>query len=92
MTASRRIAVFGATDAQGGGLARAILDDTEGGFSVRAITRHVDYGKARELPAAGAEGWPRISTRRRASSMRCPRLQSFAQWLQANADRIPVAG
>src|SRR4051794_1715496 len=55
MTTSKRIAVFGATGAQGGGLARAILDDPEGGFSVRAVTRHVDSDKARALTAAGAE-------------------------------------
>ena len=33
------IAVVGATGVQGGGLARAILADPSGGFSVRAITR-----------------------------------------------------
>jgi len=55
MATSKRIAVFGATGAQGGGLARAILDDPAGGFSVRAITRNVDSDKARELAAAGAE-------------------------------------
>ena len=55
MTTSKRIAVFGATGAQGGGLARAILDDPNGGFSLRAITRNVDSDKARELAAAGAE-------------------------------------
>ena len=37
------IAVVGATGAQGGGLARAILADANGGFAVRAITR--DPGK-----------------------------------------------
>jgi uncharacterized protein YbjT (DUF2867 family) len=55
MGKTRRIAVFGATGAQGGGLARAILDDPEGGFSVRAVTRNVDSDKARALAAAGAE-------------------------------------
>jgi uncharacterized protein YbjT (DUF2867 family) len=55
MSKTRRIAVFGATGAQGGGLARAILDDPEGGFSVRAVTRNVDSDKARALAAAGAE-------------------------------------
>ena len=55
MPTRKRIAVFGATGAQGGGLARAILDDPDGGFSVRAITRHVDSDKARALAAAGAE-------------------------------------
>jgi uncharacterized protein YbjT (DUF2867 family) len=55
MGKTRRIAVFGATGAQGGGLARAILDDPEGGFSVRAVTRNVDSDKVRALAAAGAE-------------------------------------
>jgi uncharacterized protein YbjT (DUF2867 family) len=49
------IAVVGATGAQGGGLARAILDDPEGGFAVRAITRNPDSEKARALAARGAE-------------------------------------
>jgi uncharacterized protein YbjT (DUF2867 family) len=55
MTTTKRITVFGATGAQGGGLARAILDDPNGGFSVRAVTRNVDSDKARALAAAGAE-------------------------------------
>jgi uncharacterized protein YbjT (DUF2867 family) len=55
MTTTRCIAVFGATGAQGGGLARAILDDPDGGFSVRAITRNVGSDKAKALAAAGAE-------------------------------------
>jgi NmrA-like family len=49
------ITVFGDTGAQGGGLARAILDDRDGGFAVRAVTRHVDSDKVRALSAAGAE-------------------------------------
>lgn len=57
------IAVTGATGAQGGGLAQAILaarhDGESGGagteFTVRAITRNPDSAKARELAAAGAE-------------------------------------
>lgn len=52
---ARIIAVTGATGAQGGGLARAILDDPQGGFTVRAITRNPDAPKARELAARGAE-------------------------------------
>lgn len=52
---TKRIAVFGATGAQGGGLARAILADPSGGFSVRAITRNPDSPKAKELAAHGAE-------------------------------------
>ncbi|WP_243704767.1 NmrA/HSCARG family protein [Micromonospora sp. KC723] len=49
------IAVVGATGAQGGGLARAILADAGGGFAVRALTRRPDSDTARELTALGAE-------------------------------------
>jgi uncharacterized protein YbjT (DUF2867 family) len=49
------IAVIGATGAQGGGLVRAILNDPNGGFAARAITRNVDSTKALELKKLGAE-------------------------------------
>jgi uncharacterized protein YbjT (DUF2867 family) len=49
------IAVVGATGAQGGGLVRAILNDPQGGFNVRAITRDVNSDKAKELAKLGAE-------------------------------------
>jgi uncharacterized protein YbjT (DUF2867 family) len=49
------IAVVGATGAQGGGLVRAILEDPQGGFAARAITRDVDSPKARALAAQGVE-------------------------------------
>ncbi len=55
MSQKKIIAVVGATGAQGGGLARAILNDPEGDFSVRALTRKPDSEKARELAAHGAE-------------------------------------
>ena len=55
MADSKIIAVVGATGAQGGGLARAILNDKQGGFRVRALTRDVNSEKARALAAAGAE-------------------------------------
>jgi uncharacterized protein YbjT (DUF2867 family) len=56
MTTDKKIiAVVGATGSQGGGLARAILDDPEGPFALRAITRHADSPKAKELAARGAE-------------------------------------
>ena len=49
------ITVIGATGAQGGGLARAILADKGGEFSLRAVTRKPDSDAARALLAAGAE-------------------------------------
>ena len=49
------ITVFGATGAQGGGLARAILADPRKRFRLRAVTRRPDAPAARSLAAAGAE-------------------------------------
>ena len=49
------ITVFGATGAQGGGLARAILADAKSEFAVRAVTRKPDSDSAKALAAAGAE-------------------------------------
>jgi uncharacterized protein YbjT (DUF2867 family) len=49
------ITIFGATGAQGGGLARSILADPDGPFAVRAVTRDVNSDAARALAAAGAE-------------------------------------
>jgi uncharacterized protein YbjT (DUF2867 family) len=49
------IAVIGATGAQGGGLVRAIQEDQNGDFGARAVTRHVDSDKAKELAKLGAE-------------------------------------
>ena len=53
--AKKVIAVVGATGAQGGGLVRAILDDKNGSFTARAITRNVNSDKAKALADAGAE-------------------------------------
>ncbi|WP_205324308.1 NmrA/HSCARG family protein [Glycomyces sp. YM15] len=55
MTEQNVIAVVGATGAQGGGLAQAILDDPDSGFTVRAITRNAGSEKARALARLGAE-------------------------------------
>jgi uncharacterized protein YbjT (DUF2867 family) len=55
MAEKKIIAVIGATGAQGGGLARAILRDRAGAFAVRAITRNPNSDKAQALRAAGAE-------------------------------------
>ena len=49
------IAVVGATGAQGGGLARAILADRSGAFAARALTRKPDSDAARALEQQGAE-------------------------------------
>ncbi len=55
MSQKKIIAVFGATGAQGGSLARAILNDPNSEFAVRAITRNIHSDKAKELAAMGAE-------------------------------------
>ncbi len=55
MTGRKTIVIAGATGAQGGGLARAILKDKESEFAVRALTRNVDSPAARELAVNGAE-------------------------------------
>jgi uncharacterized protein YbjT (DUF2867 family) len=55
MADKKIIAVVGATGAQGGGLARAILADPNGGFACRAITRDPNKDKAKDLTGKGAE-------------------------------------
>ncbi|QKV74251.1 NmrA/HSCARG family protein [Amycolatopsis sp. Hca4] len=55
MSDPKIIAVVGATGQQGGGLARAILDDPERRFALRAITRNPDSPAAQALAARGAE-------------------------------------
>ncbi|HVB29795.1 MAG TPA: NmrA/HSCARG family protein [Terriglobia bacterium] len=55
MAGKKIIVVAGATGAQGGGLARAILSDPSGGFAVRALTRDVNSEKAKALARQGAE-------------------------------------
>jgi uncharacterized protein YbjT (DUF2867 family) len=55
MADKKIIAVVGATGAQGGGLVRAILEDDSSEFTVRALTRNPDSGKAKELAKLGAE-------------------------------------
>jgi len=55
MAEKKIIAIVGATGAQGGGLARAILSDPNCGFAARALTRDVHSEKAQALAKAGAE-------------------------------------
>ena len=49
------VTVFGATGAQGGGLARAILEDPERRFRLRAVTRKPHSAAAMALAARGAQ-------------------------------------
>ena len=55
MAARKIIAVLGATGAQGGGLARSLLEAPDGEFAVRALTRNPWSDRARALAEAGAE-------------------------------------
>ena len=55
MAQKKVIVVFGATGAQGGGLAHAILNDKNSEFSVRAVSRTPDSEKAQALAKMGAE-------------------------------------
>lgn len=55
MKNKKTIAVVGATGAQGGGLVRAILNDPNSEFAVRALTRDVNSDKAKALAELGAE-------------------------------------
>ena len=55
MADKKIIAVVGSTGQQGGGLARAILNDPSGGFACRAITRDPSKDSAKALAAKGAE-------------------------------------
>jgi uncharacterized protein YbjT (DUF2867 family) len=54
MAVKKIIAVMGATGAQGGGLARAILGDHASEFSLRVLTRNPNSDRARALAQRGA--------------------------------------
>jgi len=55
MTEKKIITVFGATGSQGGALARAILEDGDPAFAVRAVTRDPGSDRAKELEQLGAD-------------------------------------
>jgi uncharacterized protein YbjT (DUF2867 family) len=55
MSTKKIIVVFGATGAQGNGLANAILSDGNSEFTVRAITRNTSSEKAKALAKTGAQ-------------------------------------
>ena len=55
MPTKKIITIFGATGAQGGGLAKAILMDKNSEFSARVVTRDPASDKAKELAKLGAE-------------------------------------
>ena len=52
---NRKIAVIGATGAQGGGMARSVLRDPKRDFDVRAVTRNTGSDAAAALRELGAE-------------------------------------
>ena len=56
MAEKKIIAVMGATGAQGGGLVRAILEDADGPFAARAITR-----TSGSSSSCSKGGWPTMS-------------------------------
>lgn len=55
MAEKKIIAVVGATGAQGGGLARAILNDPSGNFTARVLARDPNSDKAKALAKLGVE-------------------------------------
>jgi uncharacterized protein YbjT (DUF2867 family) len=55
MSEKKVIAVLGATGAQGGGLIRSILNDNNGEFTIRALTRNAGSDKSKALAASGIE-------------------------------------
>src|SRR5215467_431431 len=55
MADKKIIAVLGSTGSQGGGLCRAILADSAGGFACRAVTRDTNKDKAKALASGGAQ-------------------------------------
>jgi len=55
MADKKMIAVVGATGAQGGGVARSILDDPDGTLACRALTRNAASDAASALAERGAE-------------------------------------
>lgn len=73
MTDKRVIPVVGATGAQGGGMGRAILGEPD-------IPRQFVDSTNEEYCARRDVGFSRSLN---------PRLQSFAEWLADNKDRLP---
>lgn len=53
MADRKLVVVFGATGAQGGSVARALLED--GTFRIRVVTRNPEQRAAKELKQQGAE-------------------------------------
>jgi uncharacterized protein YbjT (DUF2867 family) len=55
MEKKKIIAIVGGTGAQGRGLINSILNDSDGGFKVRVITRNAGSDKSKELAKMGVE-------------------------------------
>ena len=103
MTEKKVVTIFGATGAQGGGLAHAILDDSNSEFEVRAVTRDAGSDKAKALADKGAEDLGNMfqfyrdfeeyfqSARDvKISRELNPELKTFDHWLKANTSKIPL--
>lgn len=80
MSDKKIIAVLGATGAQGGGLVRAIMNGFPGADDLGNMFQFKhDFEK--EFCGARSVEFSRSLN---------PKLQTFAQWAEANKDRIPI--
>lgn len=55
MSPNKLVTVFGATGVQGGSVVSSLLQNISPGFSLRAITRNPDSGRAWKLASQGVE-------------------------------------
>jgi uncharacterized protein YbjT (DUF2867 family) len=79
---SRIITVFGATGAEGGGVARAILADSAHRFRLRAVTRKLESSAAQALREQGAEIV--VADLDDATSVRCAMTDAYGAYCVTN--------